>query len=891
MKIWRMAAAAGLAASSIAMADSDWAAAVSGNWSVPGNWNPADVPDSAGETATIDVAPGTYTVTLDAGMSAPTIFGLDIGHSGAQLDVIGGRSLTIDGGLFHNEGLVRLNSNNSASDAFVLFNVSTTLTGSGKITLMRTGADSRIESAPGAVVTVGADQKIDGRGEINAALVNLGVIESDVAGGVLSLRVNDKVNSGTMTARSTGTLSISGIAVDNTLGSILGAESGVVRFPPDSPEVQVTGGVVSMQDAARVEVLGSSAPTFDAVTISGAFDVLGGGQLHVRNGLTQSTGTLTVNSNASSSDAILRFVNSGALDGAGTVRLARSGGDSQLVADAGITVTHASGHTISGRGTIAAAMINDGLIRSDIGGASLILTTYDITNNADIEASGGGQVDLKSITINQAGGGRLLADGGTLRVPAGPAATIGGGEIETLNSGLLQVDSSASLSLDGVTLNGNANIQGGGTVSVTGGMALNGTIVVNANSSSSDAILHIADTSAITGVGTILMSRSSSDSQFTTEPGETVTIGADTAVEGRGQVHAALINDGTIESDVGGSRLELTTNDKTNNSIIRATGGGIIEIDGITLVNAPSGVIHAGDNSIVDFPVGMHAVNGGTISSAGTGSARVSSSGVLTLDQVTISGSLDIFGSGTLVVGTAGVTNDGVIVVNSNASASDARVQLSDGSTLAGSGQIILTRLPTDSQIMTSPGESGTLAGDMRITGQGQIVGDVSIACILEPGMTAPATISHAGTITFDPAGWYRVRIASTSSHGRFSGSADVTIGGTLNPVFEGGYTPVKNHFFTIITAGSVAGDFDAIDAPALPDGLVYRLVKTATSVDLRIVCAPDLNADGSLDFFDVQTFLQAFSAQSDPGDYNEDDVFNFFDVQAFLNAFSIGCP
>ncbi|KAA0215031.1 MAG: VCBS repeat-containing protein [Leptolyngbya sp. PLA3] len=55
--------------------------------------------------------------------------------------------------------------------------------------------------------------------------------------------------------------------------------------------------------------------------------------------------------------------------------------------------------------------------------------------------------------------------------------------------------------------------------------------------------------------------------------------------------------------------------------------------------------------------------------------------------------------------------------------------------------------------------------------------------------------------------------------------------------------------------------------------------------------CAPDLTGDGTLDFFDVQAFLQAFSAGQPAGDFNNDGVYDFFDVQAFLQAFADGCP
>lgn len=50
-----------------------------------------------------------------------------------------------------------------------------------------------------------------------------------------------------------------------------------------------------------------------------------------------------------------------------------------------------------------------------------------------------------------------------------------------------------------------------------------------------------------------------------------------------------------------------------------------------------------------------------------------------------------------------------------------------------------------------------------------------------------------------------------------------------------------------------------------------------------------DWNNDGSLDFFDVQGFLNAFSAHDPAADINNDGSWDFFDVQAFLNLFSSG--
>lgn len=55
--------------------------------------------------------------------------------------------------------------------------------------------------------------------------------------------------------------------------------------------------------------------------------------------------------------------------------------------------------------------------------------------------------------------------------------------------------------------------------------------------------------------------------------------------------------------------------------------------------------------------------------------------------------------------------------------------------------------------------------------------------------------------------------------------------------------------------------------------------------------CPADLTGDGSLNFFDVSAFLNAFSSQDPAADFTGDGSLNFFDVSAFLNAFSAGCP
>lgn len=54
--------------------------------------------------------------------------------------------------------------------------------------------------------------------------------------------------------------------------------------------------------------------------------------------------------------------------------------------------------------------------------------------------------------------------------------------------------------------------------------------------------------------------------------------------------------------------------------------------------------------------------------------------------------------------------------------------------------------------------------------------------------------------------------------------------------------------------------------------------------------CPPDFTADGLLNFFDVQDFLEAFSNENLIADLTGDGLYNFFDVQEFLGQFSAGC-
>jgi FG-GAP repeat protein len=55
--------------------------------------------------------------------------------------------------------------------------------------------------------------------------------------------------------------------------------------------------------------------------------------------------------------------------------------------------------------------------------------------------------------------------------------------------------------------------------------------------------------------------------------------------------------------------------------------------------------------------------------------------------------------------------------------------------------------------------------------------------------------------------------------------------------------------------------------------------------------CPPDINSDGSVDFFDLQGFLNWFATGDLRADFVDDGTLDFFDVQAYLGLFAAGCP
>lgn len=55
--------------------------------------------------------------------------------------------------------------------------------------------------------------------------------------------------------------------------------------------------------------------------------------------------------------------------------------------------------------------------------------------------------------------------------------------------------------------------------------------------------------------------------------------------------------------------------------------------------------------------------------------------------------------------------------------------------------------------------------------------------------------------------------------------------------------------------------------------------------------CPQDLDGNGSLNFFDISTFIALYNDQDPSADWNGDGLLNFFDISVYLTDYNAGCP
>ncbi len=88
-------------------------------------------------------------------------------------------------------------------------------------------------------------------------------------------------------------------------------------------------------------------------------------------------------------------------------------------------LTEPAGNTISGFGTINAALINQGLVNANVNGQTLTLATNPMTNTGTMETSNSGVLDIAT-SLNNSGGTIQSSGGGSIQITSGTLSNTGG---------------------------------------------------------------------------------------------------------------------------------------------------------------------------------------------------------------------------------------------------------------------------------------------------------------------------------------------------------------------------------------------------------------------------------------------------------------------------------
>ena len=445
----------------------------------------------------------------------------------------------------------------------------------------------------GGSVTQDVLHSIVGVGEINASLINNGLVNANVSGQSLTLQTNDMSNNSVFEATGNGTLAIGAITVDQSAGGSINAAGGTVNL---NGGATISGGTLNSTSGSVFQSLGGT-NTLDNVTSNAQINIPVNNTLDITGNLTDN-GSILVDSGNNGGTTIISFMdNSSELTGTGTITLNGGGGAAELNTGTGGSVTQDVNHSIVGVGQINAALTNNGLVNADVSGQTLTLQTNNMTNNSVFEATGSGTLAIGAITVTQTANGSINAAGGTVNLNGG--ATISGGTLNSSSGNVFQ--NFGTNTLDSLTNNAQINIPVNNTLDITGDLTDNGTILVDSGNNGGTTVVDVAG-GTVSGTGNIILNGAGGAAELN----DSLTQGAGHTVSGVGEINATLINNGTISADVSNQTLNVNGT-TTNNGLMIATSGGSLTIANGVLTNFAGTTLTGGTyevdaNSTINLP-------------------------------------------------------------------------------------------------------------------------------------------------------------------------------------------------------------------------------------------------------------------------------------------------
>jgi hypothetical protein len=414
------------------------------------------------------------------------------------------------------------------------------------------------------------------------------------------------------------------VAADWSGGVVPGAADDALLDAAGSTGYMVTASTSHTVQSLQTAAMGTLSVTGGKFTASsgtgtgsnaGEITVADAATLEVE-GIVDNTGSIAL-IGSSAANLVVGPANA-TLTGLGTVQL--GGGTAKRIFGTSVTATLINvSDTLAGAGYIGLAemtLVNEaaGVIdASSIGQLNLNTKGEVLTNAGVLEASlAGATLVLNATTIDQSGGGTILASAGHVDLQN---ADVIGGKLATTGAGLIKVNSGAAVidaSVHAVSLTGELQVLGATTLTAQG---------------------------AVTNSGKVNL-----------YSGKLVVGAAGLTLTGGGQVN---LNDKTANTIVGAASAATLTN--VDN---RIAGAGDVGDGQMTLINEASGIINGTASHELIVDTGTNTIqNAGLIANAGAGGTLIDS-------PIDNTGVLNAAG-GTLTVEGA-VTGGGVARVQSD---------------------------------------------------------------------------------------------------------------------------------------------------------------------------------------------------------------------------------
>ena len=382
--------------------------------------------------------------------------------------------------------------------------------------------------------------------------------------------------------------------------------------------------------------------------------------------------------------------------------------------DGAALLTIADGFLLHGFGaTIDTPLDNRGTIHADTANGWISLRSTAKSNSGTFKASGGGFLGI-STPVSQSGAGQVVADGGTVQLFNG--STLTGGKTVTANDGKLFVSGGGTVvGVTDITNQGGWLVQDGSIAAVGGSLFINsGTFNVGGYTGGSGwGRVRLLSGVELSGAGELLLSPGIVESSG----GFALTNGVNQKIHGYGEITVTLVNNGTLLADQGGQALSLGGTGDANNAVMKATGGGFLDLRTI-ITQSAQGRIAADDVSTVRLYNGS-AISGGVMATSGSGGFFVGGGGVaVTLIDSSNEGSWLAQDGSTVNLGGSSFANSGIFNVGGYTGGSGwARLRLASGNSVTGAGTILLSP-----GIIDSPGGySLTNSAGHAIRGYGEI--------------------------------------------------------------------------------------------------------------------------------------------------------------------------